>query len=450
MNNSTFENNEDYFHDEKADTAYGIEETLFEKLKRIISISEIFRITGAFAVLASMSLFLLNGWSEGNDINRYLKLLAQTGLLSSAGLLLSFVLKENKGARLFLALSLISIVANFTILGALTYSMFQLDENLIQYPSIVTWEAVNPLAFWPVFAGAVVLLGLLTRFSLSIFARKIAAPLSISFLLMNALLLIPLRSSLAVSIIGTTAVALAFYAIKHFSQNKDFIMTTESKFALSLLFIPGFIIFARALSLYNVNSVLLLSMTGLVYSGLRVLIKNITNHSITFKFIEVFQYVIACIISALVADLLPYSLNNFSIALFSGVLLALTYDQTTASKSAKWHQISTGMSTFLIASSTMVITLDYANPSLQIICALTASTLFAYIAYFSPASAKSKTATSVSLLALTVTLGALLLRIIDLIQLGNWVFIGLIGGGLIIVGSLFERYGLTFLQINKQ
>ena len=93
-------------------------ESILDKIKRVASISEILRIIGACAVIASMSMFLLQGWSSGNDIARYFKLLTQTGLLAGAGLGLSFIIKEPKGARLFFGLALISIVSNFTILGA--------------------------------------------------------------------------------------------------------------------------------------------------------------------------------------------------------------------------------------------------------------------------------------------------------------------------------------------
>ena len=152
MNTSTTNNGFTIEHYEQADrstpsdTADGTQ-SIFDRLKQITSVSDILRVFGACAVIASMSLFLLNGWSDGNDIQRYFKLLAQTGLLAGSGIALSFWLKENKGARLFLGLGLISVVANFTILGALTYSMVQLDGGLIDYPSIVTWKVVSASTF---------------------------------------------------------------------------------------------------------------------------------------------------------------------------------------------------------------------------------------------------------------------------------------------------------------
>jgi len=256
------------------------EMNLISKLKSIISVSELLRLFGACAVLASMSLFLLNGWAEGNDIQRYLKLLAQTGLLTFAGFAMSYTLKENKGARLFFALALVSVVANFTILGALTYSMFQLDGGLIDYPSMVTWTVVSASSFWPVFIGAVIVLMLLARFSFSIFARNIAGSLSISFLAMNTLLLIPVRTSFLVSIIAVLGLLVASVIVKKISATENVVFTKETKFAMSLLFVPALLIIARAISLYHVDEVLLVLLSGLAYSISRFVVQRQNEESL--------------------------------------------------------------------------------------------------------------------------------------------------------------------------
>ena len=58
---------------------------VMHSIRNFATLSEALRILGAGVLLASMSVFLLQGWSEGNDIRRYLLLLAQTGLLGAAG-----------------------------------------------------------------------------------------------------------------------------------------------------------------------------------------------------------------------------------------------------------------------------------------------------------------------------------------------------------------------------
>ena len=51
---------------------------IMQSLRNVATLSEALRILGAGVILVSMSVFLLQGWNDGNDIRRYLLLLAQT------------------------------------------------------------------------------------------------------------------------------------------------------------------------------------------------------------------------------------------------------------------------------------------------------------------------------------------------------------------------------------
>lgn len=76
-------------------------------IKGFASFSELLRMVGAGIVVASMSSFMLQDWGSGNDIQRYFLLLMQSALLAAGGFAMSYVLRENKGARIFFGLSLI-------------------------------------------------------------------------------------------------------------------------------------------------------------------------------------------------------------------------------------------------------------------------------------------------------------------------------------------------------
>ena len=104
--------------DDKAGNAYVVSsrraftmEGLAKSVRNFATLSEALRFLGASVLVASMSVFLLQGWSEGNDVGRYLMLLAQSGLLAAAGLAMSHGLQESKGARIFFGVGLISIPA---------------------------------------------------------------------------------------------------------------------------------------------------------------------------------------------------------------------------------------------------------------------------------------------------------------------------------------------------
>ena len=58
---------------------------IFESLKNFTNMSRLLRITGAMAVIASMSAFLMQDWSGGSDLSRYYLMLTQTLLLAAGG-----------------------------------------------------------------------------------------------------------------------------------------------------------------------------------------------------------------------------------------------------------------------------------------------------------------------------------------------------------------------------
>jgi len=397
-----------------------------------------------------MSLFLLSGWSDGNDIQRYLKLLGQTGLLTVAGLILSFVLKENKGARIFFGLSLISVVANFMILGALTYSMFQLDGSLIQYPSIVSWKAVSANTFWPIFAVAVTLLAVLTRFSFSIFARNIAGPLSLSFLAMCSLLLIPVRSSIIVSLMAAVALWCSVMVVKRLSQNEKVVFTNETKFALGLIFAPGLLIIARALSLYSVDEVMLITLSGLSYFALRNCIVRFNGPSLLQKIVEVAQSFVAIFLSVQLVALLPRDWFDINIAAFSVILLALTYNQIKLSNDIKWHKILATLTVLGLTSLNVLFGYLDGSIVLQTSSLIVCVGILWFAKLIQPISGKNGYRELIAIVGILASLLMLASQVIVHIQLSNWVIVGLIGAAMIIGGSLFERYGMSLFSLSKK
>ncbi len=54
-------------------------DSVMQSVRNFATLSEALRLLGAGVILASMSVFLLQGWNAGNDISRYLLLLTQTG-----------------------------------------------------------------------------------------------------------------------------------------------------------------------------------------------------------------------------------------------------------------------------------------------------------------------------------------------------------------------------------
>lgn len=421
--------------------------SIFTKLKNITSVSEVLRIFGACAVVASMTLFLLNGWAEGNDINRYLKLLTQTGLLTVAGFVLSYALKENKGARLFFALALMSVVANFTILGSLTYSLFQLDGNLINYPSMVTWTVVNVSSFWPVFIAAVIALAVLARFSFSIFARAIATPLSIGFIAMNALLLIPVRSSILVSLVALVAIGFASFLVKKLSQNEKVVFTKETKFAFALMFAPALLIVARAVCLYKIDEVMMVLLSGLLYAFLRFIVPRVSEVSLTGFMLRVIQFCTGLVFTVSVVSLLPNLFDSFNALVFSILALGLSLDQIHHTRHAKLKQNILSVTTVIIVGLNLSLALTGNDMLIQLFSVLISAGLFYIANHFVTAEYQNRASKLTAIVGTLISIAVLFMHVVDLIDLGNWMLIGIAGASFIVLGSLYERFGLSLVSL---
>ena len=417
------------------------------------SLSTFMRIFGACAVVASLSMFLIEGWADGNDLARYMKLLAQTGLITAAGIFLSFIVKEVKGARVFFGLGLASATAHFTILGALTYSIFQFDKALGDYPSMLQWQAVSLADFLPLAIGAVVLLALLARFSFSIFARPFAAKLTLTFLVLNALLLIPVREALYVSALAAIALLVAMQVVLSIIKSDALLMTREAKYALACLFLPGIIIVSRALGLYAVDELVLITLLSLIYYALRSAGQMLTQATGTQKLMSSAQYLAGLLVAGLAVSLLPSQMSSLSTLIFSLITLGVTYDQVSLQSKAK----SNMPSSFITATAVVLV---FAN----VIAAVTSSLLLvkflsllvlvgasAMIQFWTNTLKDLRASQLLTLGGIAIVGLSLITSLVTLLQIGAWAMIGGLGIALIVIASLYERYGLNMkLRLPQQ
>ncbi|MEM7358770.1 MAG: hypothetical protein AAF431_06725 [Pseudomonadota bacterium] len=422
---------------------------ILEQLKSIANVSEVIRIFGACAVIASMSLFLLEGWSNGNDIQRYLKLLGQTGLLTLAGLVLSLVVKEYKGARLFFGLGLISVVANFAILGALFYSLFPVDATIADYPEMVTWVAIKAEVFWPVFAGALVALALVTRFCYSIFARNIANALTISFLLLNGLLLVPLRGSLSVSVLLLAGTLAAFYVIKALRKRDETVITAESKFAFVTLCLPLLVMAVRSLSLYQVDEIMMITINSLIYLGIRSAVARIQQTTNLKDGLEICQFCIGVLISLQVSALVPDSLCEFSPAILSALVIAFAVDQMIQSDSRKWRTSILSISSIGLVTINVMIGLFESALAYKISSLVVCMALIGFVTAAQPYVNTIIASRRAAMLGAVISLGLISMEFIAMIDLSSWMVLGLIGILSIFAASFYERFGIRFSQTAK-
>ncbi len=282
---------------------------IIESFRNVASVSEVLRILGAAGIIASMSLFLLQGWSEGNDITRYLKLLAQTGLLGLGGLALSHGLKEAKGARIFFGLALISVPANFTILGALLYSAIQLDGGLTTVPGYATWLIGDVANIGLTMAGAFAVLLPVTLFCFMIMARYSAKALTLHFIALNLLLLIPVRVSVVAGAIALAGTLYAVWALRRMVNRDAALKTPEGRFALTLLFVPLGIVLFRSMYFYEIESLTIAMLSATVYFALRQVSLFPDRNPRVASLIDVISLPAAIVTVFALAAALPFSLE---------------------------------------------------------------------------------------------------------------------------------------------
>ncbi len=244
------------------------EEGIIAMLKRAASISQILRFCGAMSVVASLSIFLLQGWDAGNDVSRFYLLLGQTVLLALGGFGLAHILKENKGARVFFGLSLIAVMASMTTLGALIYSIVQWGSELMQYPQLVTWKASSPAAAFQAVTVALLVLAPITLLGFRILAHQSFKQLSFLYLSTGALLLIPVRDSFYSTLLAGGALVFSLIFVSRLANSDKTLKTTEGYFARAVIFIAPMIMMVRGLWLYQVDAmiIMMMSLTGLFVS----------------------------------------------------------------------------------------------------------------------------------------------------------------------------------------
>jgi len=418
-------------------------QTVLDKLKGIASVSEVLRMLGACAVITSMSMFLFQGWSSGNDLSRYIKLLSQTGLLTVAGLMLSIVIKEQKGARLFFGLALVSIVANFTILGALVYSMIQLDSQQLQYPVMLTWQAVDPAQFWMICAGAILFMLVVARFGFAVYARNSSKLLTLGFIGLNAFLLLPVRSAMIISLLIIAVSMLTWLLIRQVQSRQGFVLTRESKFALGILTLPSLIMVVRSLSLYNFNEVLLITISMIAYAFIRHAIRSLNSSALIQRVGEIVLLCLGFNVAVQVFGLLPMGISELGWFIMSMILLIFSYDQINQTNEQSWRKLVLSLTAALLLLLNIIPAVYTESIYPKLACLTAGIVLMGFTRLCADKLENNKFSYFASLILFFVGLLLFVLDLVELIQLSNWMVIGALGITVIMGASIYERFAVA-------
>jgi len=323
------------------------EPSILSKFNLMNKLPDLLRILGAAALIIAMYSFLMKGWDSGNDIYRYLFMLGHTGVLAAVGLASGHWLKESKGARLLLTLALVSIPANFAILGAFIFSQTT-AVDLSFYPHYVAWTVDSLSAALFTGGGALLVLVPVTLLGFTVLARSLSKKLSFLFLLSNASLLLPLRDPQLIGLIVLVFTFLNVFFSYKTSQHNIVTKTHEGLIALGLLALPLAVLMGRSLWLYSLDAFLLTVLTITSFFLLRQLSLIFQQNSKTRLILDRLSLIPAIIITPLLSQALFGStlvMDELAIPLAALVSAVMIFDmaQRKSSSAYKYRYIAIGI-----------------------------------------------------------------------------------------------------------
>ncbi|MCB0336426.1 MAG: hypothetical protein KDD62_08970 [Bdellovibrionales bacterium] len=255
-------------------------------------LSTMLRVSGGAVLVVSTITFLFQHWVGLDSLSRYYSFLAFTMVLSAAGWFCGLVLKEGKGARTFLGISLLSVPAHGVQLGALIYSLTlaghltvfaEQDEYIRQ---LVTYQSPSVVAALATLALSVVLLLPVLYSGFSCMARKEARILTATYGVGVLSLLIPSREPFVVAL----CVLALFFGVAAIDRKRlravPSMGTLEGRVARALLYVPPGIFLGRNLLLYPNADVLCAVVSAILAFGFFEVLPAITQSISTKKFFQ--------------------------------------------------------------------------------------------------------------------------------------------------------------------
>ncbi len=404
-------------------------------LRQFATVSELLRICGAAIMVGSLSLFMMQGWLEGNDIQRYLKLLFQTLLLTAGGFGLSAWLKEHKGARLFFAIGLASVAANFTILGALVYSIVQFDGLLGSYPQFAAWTSQSPTQVLLVTALALAVLIPVTRLSFTVLARPAAKWLTTTYLVGGALLLLPVRSSVWSSLLAVLLIGFIVWNISRNRSDDRSPGTTESKFSIMMLLLPPIILCVRSFYFYSVEALALGCMAAAAFLLIRHVSLN-TSHTATQKVLDW----ISLPLPLFTAFYLALGLELWHGSMFFPALAFMMMPmmaELTLRRPNTFRSVAFGaVGALAICGALLINQLQFNGLALGLV-SLLGSLLVVLAGYW----LNRKELSVIGLITAGIIGVVNASHFLQWFNINNWVLLSVLGASAIILASLLDRYG---------
>lgn len=420
-------------------------DSFFQLVRRYATVSDVLRLSGALAVAIAMAIFLLEGVEVVNDLQRFLTMLGLTAALAAAGFMMSVLLKEQRGSRVFISLGLLSVPVNFTVFGALIYSVMPLDAMSVSYPEFAHWQAASATDITIALFGGLAVLLPVVWLGFSVLARSARTWLSLTLLLSSVVLVVPVRQELGAALLAMASTALVWWQCQRYSKNSLALKTAEGRFAIALLYLAPIVVIVRSLFLYEVSGVLVLTLAGGFYLTMRQLMVQRSESNFYSATLSLLAAIAALFVSISAGDVLShYLFNDWSMICSAAILLLITLDLKTVSPS---QGFASKLSVALLSVATAILVfVSLTSPSSLVTVACTvvlvAAAVYGYLYKFNIVMA----ITAIGTAGIAVMNAQEMWSTIS--QTGWW---GIAAGGAaaIITGSILDRAG-TVVEVKKQ
>jgi len=398
---------------------------------------QLLRTLGATSLLAAISLFLFQGWDNASDLDRYLLLFGHTVGLTLLGFSIGHWLKESKSARLLIMIALASIPVNFVILGAFSYSQFHWGQLLAQYPDMATWQVQDiQKALW---ISGISLLSIIpiTRLGFLVLARSSANTLSVLFLCLNIPLLIPTRSTIAISAMVLAMLVLVISSSRKLRRENYTLATFEGFISRVLMYIPIGLMISRNIWLYAADGMMFTAVSVMVYIMLRqvsVLLPKVSKIRIFLELLSIAAGLSIAFGVSVVALDFTSSFLPWMLPLFALVFAATLFELSTRISFGKKNVRRLGMLAISAACITNLMLFDnFAASGFCLISGLSVS-LYAYIS-------EQRISFALGIITLLTGLSHQLSQAFNVIDFGSWGVLAGLGISAILIASILERHG---------
>lgn len=394
------------------------------------------RILGAAALVIAMYSFLAKGWQNGNDVFRYFLMLANTGALAAIGIASGHWLKESKGARLLLTLALVSVPANFAILGAFIFSQTA-ALDMSTYPQYVAWSVDSLEIALMTSAAAMLVLLPVVKLGFTVLARSMSKNLSLLFVLSNAVLLLPLRDPQLIGLMTLALTGCTLFLSRRTAKGHAAAKTNEGVTALALQLLPLAVLTGRSLWLYSIDLFLLTAMSAILFLIIRQISLYLEQDSKASNFMDMLSLIPAAFTGiCFSANLYDASVLSDSLVLPLGsfVTAALIYEiaNRNQKRAGQFHRIA--VSVVLLCC---IPNLFHFGDLLAALACLLIGLVMALRGYKTQRLSLFGSGIILMLSGMTQQI----IKLVHYFDLGSWASLAILGIAAIVIASVMESQG---------